>query len=51
MTLAEVETRYPDTPAVVDAQRAMAGLRLQLTRRGHPAPLCRGSFWPDIIAP
>ena len=26
ITLAEVETRYPGTPAVVDAQRAMAGL-------------------------
>lgn len=26
LTLAEVEVRYPGTPAVVDAQRAMAGL-------------------------
>jgi len=26
LTLAEVETRYPGTPAVTDAQRAMAGL-------------------------
>lgn len=27
LTLAEVEVRYPGTPAVIDAQRAMAGLR------------------------
>ncbi|MEM9756772.1 MAG: tol-pal system protein YbgF [Pseudomonadota bacterium] len=27
LTLGEVETRYPGTPAVIDAQRAMAGLR------------------------
>ncbi|MEM9319393.1 MAG: tol-pal system protein YbgF [Pseudomonadota bacterium] len=27
LTLAEVEVRYPGSPAVIDAQRAMAGLR------------------------
>ncbi|MEM1273060.1 MAG: tol-pal system protein YbgF [Pseudomonadota bacterium] len=27
LTLGEVENRYPGTPAVIDAQRAMAGLR------------------------